>query len=570
MNIKYIAKYLLAAGILLIMSCKKDFLNEYNPSGLTSENAINTPAGFESMVNAVYAYTRAWYGKEEGYTLTEMGTDLWLPGVDNRRPDLMLYNNLQGSEAGLASTEVILERLWQRSYQAVNMCNAGIANVGNSGLSASLQTTREAELRFLRAFFYWHIVEQWGGVHLTTDASKTAETSANRSSVESFYELIFEDLNFAVANLPKTTTDYGRVTKPAAEGFLARMYLTRGKNSEASALAQKVISDYTFVLEPKYADLWKMTNLKSKEIIWAVNYTSNLSYSDLTNSVTNPDGHPRGGNNGHLHFAMAYERTAAGAIGMQRDVANGRPFVRYMPSKFLLNLYDETKDARYYGTFKTAWICNKAGAYKKKVAGVDITVNLAVGDTAIFATKYEVPDSVDALKKYLIIDDSKMYRPDGTFAANALYVQLNKFNDATRPSANEAQSARDAFVIRLAEMYLIAAEAEYNLGNTTKAAELITVVRKRAAVPGKEAEMQVNASDVTLDFILDERAREFAGEQLRWFDLKRTGKLVDRVTAHNPSAAPYIKSYHTLRPIPQLQIDAVVNKNEFTQNPGYQ
>jgi hypothetical protein len=567
MTSKSISKYLLALCIFTASSCKKDFLDEYNPTGLTAENAITTPAGMESLVNATYAYTRAWYGKEEGYTLTEMGTDLWYPGVDNRRADLMNYNNLQGSEAGLASTEVMLERLWQRSYQAVNLCNGGIANMRNSGLPINLQTTREAELRFLRAFFYWHIVEQWGGVHLTTEASKTAITTANRSSVDDFYQLIFEDLAIAVANLPATTTEYGRVTKPAAEAFLARMYLTRGKNSEASALAQKVIASYGFSLVSNYNDLWNMTKLKNSEVIWSVNYTSNLLLSDLVNTVTNPDGHPRGGNNGHLHFGMAYERTAAGAIGMQRDIANGRPFVRYMPSKFLLNLFDETKDSRFSGTFKQVWICNKAGAYKKKVAGVDINVMLAVGDTAILATKYEIPDSIDALKKYLIIDNSKMYKADGTIAANTLFMPLKKFDDPTRPTVNEAQSARDGFVFRLAEMYLIAAEAEFNLGNNAKAAELINVVRTRATLPGKD--LQITAADLSLDFILDERAREFAGEQMRWFDLKRTGKLIERVTNHNPVAAPFIQPHHVLRPIPQLQIDAVVNKTEFTQNPGY-
>ena len=81
--------------------------------------------------------------------------------------------------------------------------------------------------------------------------------------------------------------------------------------------------------------------------------------------------------------------------------------------------------------------------------------------------------------------------------------------------------------------------------------------------------MTVTPADITLDFLLDERAREFAGEQLRWFDLKRTGKLVERVQKFNRSAAPYIKAYHTLRPIPQKQIDAVSNKSEFTQNAGY-
>ena len=109
--------------------------------------------------------------------------------------------------------------------------------------------------------------------------------------------------------------------------------------------------------------------------------------------------------------------------------------------------FDETKDSRYAGTFKTAWICNKAGKYKKKVGTEEIEVDLKLGDTAIVATKYEVSDEVDRTKKYLIIDQSKMYKADGSFNGNAMFVPLQKFDDPTRPTFNEAQSGRDAFII---------------------------------------------------------------------------------------------------------------------------
>jgi hypothetical protein len=119
-------------------------------------------------------------------------------------------------------------------------------------------------------------------------------------------------------------------------------------------------------------------------------------------------------------------------------------------------------------------------------------------------------------------------------------------------------------------MYLIAAEAEFKIGKLDSAAYYVNVVRTRAALPGRVANMQVLPAQITLDFLLDERAREFAGEQMRWFDLKRTGKLVERVKAMNPDAANFIQPFHVVRPIPQTQIDAVTNKDVFTQNPGYQ
>ena len=118
-------------------------------------------------------------------------------------------------------------------------------------------------------------------------------------------------------------------------------------------------------------------------------------------------------------------------------------------------------------------------------------------------------------------------------------------------------------------MYLIAAESKFNLASNDSAAYFINQIRTRAAIPGHTAQMQITPAQVTLNFILDERARELCGEQIRWFDLKRTGTLISRITAMNPDAAKYVQPYHLLRPIPQTQIDAVTNKNVFTQNPGY-
>jgi hypothetical protein len=131
------------------------------------------------------------------------------------------------------------------------------------------------------------------------------------------------------------------------------------------------------------------------------------------------------------------------------------------------------------------------------------------------------------------------------------------------------ESARDANLLRLGDIYLIAAEAQFRLNKLDSAALYINRVRSRAALPGRTAAMQITSSQVTLDFILDERARELAGEQVRWFDLKRTGRLVDRVKDNNPDAAPYIQPFHDRRPIPQSDLDAVTNKADFQQNPGY-
>ena len=538
----------LACIAFILSSCKKK-LEEYNPSGLTGETLYTQATGFETLVNAAYSYTRYWYGKEEGYSLSEMGTDIFTNGTGDVFPQLSTYNNLQGNNTAALTLE------WNSLYAAINVCNTGIKKVGEvSDYTTQQKTQREAELRFLRAFYYWHIVETWGGVHFTTEPTEGVVTTANKTPVDKFYTQIFEDLQFAVANLPATSTQYGKATIPVAKAFLARMYLTRGKNAEAISLANDVIKNYGFTLAAKYSDLWNMANLKNKEVVWAVDYSPNLSFNDIA-TTSFPSGHSRGSNNGHLMFLMVYDQVNTAIL--IRDINNGRPFNRYMPTLSLLNMFDETNDARYDASFQTVWFANKAAT------------GFAIGDTAAYAAKTTIPGAVMNSKKYTTYDLSKVYGANGVPIQRRFYVSLKKFKDSTRTSIAEAQSARDAFVIRLAEMYLIAAEAELNIGKSDSAAYYLNVIRTRAALPGRTANMQVTPAQVTLDFILDERAREFAGEQLRWFDLKRTGKLVDRVKALNPDAVPYIKATHVVRPIPQGQIDAISNKDEFRQNDGY-
>src|SRR5699024_4524483 len=182
---------------LLTTSCD---LTEYNPGGVTSETVFTTPEGFESLVNAAYSYSRWCYGKEEAWADGEMGTDLWTSGAGDENTNFTRYENLQPSAN-------VVEVFWKQFYAAINLCNAGINRIGESGLSEELQTTREAELRFLRAFYYWHIVETWGGGHCTTDQPAGKQGNEHEWSVDTVYNQIFEDLDFAVSNLPVTTSD---------------------------------------------------------------------------------------------------------------------------------------------------------------------------------------------------------------------------------------------------------------------------------------------------------------------------------------------------------------------------
>ena len=546
-----IFKFLLStiAIVIVFTACQKK-LEEYNPSGLTASSVYTKAVGFETLVNAAYSYSRYWYGKEEGYQLSEMGTDIWTSGTGDVFPQVSQYNNLQGNNTGILDLE------WNSFYAAINLCNTGITNIAAvSDYTATQKATREGELRFLRAFYNWHVVETWGGVQLTTIPSSGVITTASRTSVDSFYTQIFADLQFAVANLPLTSSDYGRATQPVAKAFLARMYLTRGQNAQAIALANDVIKNYGFSLLPAYSDLWDMGKLKNKEVVWAVDYSTNLALNDLASS-TFPSGHSRGSNNGHLMFLMVYDQVNTSIL--IRDIPNGRPFNRYMPTLSFLNLFDDDNDGRYAASFQTVWRANKTAT------------GFAIGDTAAFASKAVIPPATMASKKYTTYDQSKTYAANGVPVQRKFYVSLKKFKDSTRASLSEAQSARDAYVIRLAEMYLIAAEAEVNIGKTDSAAYYVNIIRTRAALPGKTAQMQVTPAQMNLDFILDERARELYWEGFRRTDLIRFNRFTEGTYLWpwkgDVKGGTGVADYKKLYPIPSADLSSNPN---LVQNTGY-
>ena len=536
--------------ILVSFSCQ-DYLEEDNQSGLTTENYYNTPAGYEDLINACYFPMRFWYGKEDGHYYTMSGTDIYTAGVGNRATPMNDYSpELQGALPVFDQGN----NRWEELYRAVNTTNASIARVGDSGLPEALQLIRTGEARFLRAFYYWHIVETWGAVYLTTEETGGVVTEINSSPVEDFYNVIFQDLEFAIGNLPETTDEYGRITKPIAEAFMARMLLTRDRDAEAAEMAKQVINNYNYRLLENYVGLWDINNIVNDEVIFAVQYSEDLALSAGGNQQRN------GGNQDHLWYLPSYDRFT----GVSRTVENGRPFARFAPTRFFLQLFDREKDARFDAQFQTVWFYDDEP---------NIPPPAVLGDTAAFFSPNSVPDDLQASKPYIWYDTDDFFNPDGSLVktnglGDRFFIPLTKHLDPLRADVQQVEGRRDAFVIRLAEMYLIVAEAAMKTGNMGEAVEYMNTLRRRAAKPGFETDMEITVADLDIDFILDERARELAGEYTRWFDLKRTGKLVERVRLHNMEASPNIQDFHSLRPIPQTQLDRTLSGN-LSQNPGY-
>ena len=541
-------------GICLFFTSCLSQLEEDVRSQVT-ESYLNTAAGFNEAVNASYSSLKNVFCGIEDNTIipniTTFGTDTYTNGFDGGAKMFNFYNS------DLNPRNTFITGNWNNLYTAINTCNAVITRAPQiSGLTEAVRNTRVAEVRFLRAEYYFILVQLWGPVHLTLTETTEVQTTATRAPVKDVYEAIIKDLEFAVQTLPITASNYGRVTKPAAENLLASVYLARATSeakqtddyTKAAELAKGVINKYTFKLVDDFGKVFEQGAAeKNSEVIWSIQNSKDVIANGLGNTM-------------HLYFIMKYDDL----IGMQRDIANGRPYARYKPTDFVLNtLFNRQLDTRYEKSFKRVFYCNKPGTYT--INGKSVT--LAAGDTAVYLPDREWTTTEISRAKYSVYPPSKQNE--------RIFPTLTKFLDPQRQGINDQPGSRDLLFFRLAETYLIAAEGLMMSGNSAEAAALVNVVRRRAAKQGAtvtETEvnrraMDITPAELTIDFILDERARELLGEGNRWLDLTRTGKLVERVKKYNPVSAPNIKDFHVLRPIPQEQIDRTIG--EFKQNPGY-
>jgi hypothetical protein len=549
---------LMACFMLSFFSCSKDLLKETVISNIGNDY-INSPKGFEDAVKAAYSSLRTYYGTQLGLTMTEYGTDIYATGADGS------YKGFHFYDAQLQPTVDYLFVVWDELYKGINTCNAIIGRAANvTGLSDATKKLRVAEAKFLRAHYYYILHQQFGGVDLRLTETTAPTKSTKRASDAEMYTQIIKDCNEAIADLENKgqSSDYGRATKASAETLLAKVYLAKAYGpskaaddfQKAADLCAGIISKYNFKLLDDFASVFDENNQVNAEVVFAVQFVTD----QIANTSNNSAGTDGGGNNLHLFFGMQYDIQP----GMKRDVFYGRPFKRLRPTSYLLNTVfaERVNDSRYQKTFRDLWKSNNPGTnLNASFDNSKTKLTFAAGDTCIFIPGYEMSKEERATKKYQVLVPSAYNE--------ALFPTLQKFFDTKRADLTEPRGSRDYFVWRLADIYLMQSEALLKLGKVKEATDAINVVRSRAGFPGKKDAMKITENQMTFDFLMEERARELAGEQMRWLDLKRWGLLVERVKKYNPQASA-ISDKHLVRPIPQTQIDRS-DPGAFAQNQGY-
>ena len=595
-------------GMLLGGTGCKDFLNEVSRSETTSDSYYATANGYNDLVKSCYPLWRTIIQERD---LVMQGTDMF---TKQRWDGTAGPQNAENAyDATHNATLPTLQSLWTLLYKEIGRCNTAVSRAANvqEMPEAQLQV-RLAEAKFLRALAYFYLVQQWGDVPMPLTETVSPSKDATRVASATIYDQIIKDLGEAESVLPPTASDYGRATKGAAQFLLARVHLTRGWNFKQSlggsnadfqtalSYADKIIAAYP--LAAKYSDLFPqhsknpllqgnpVQNDKNPEIVFAVQYSANVLTSE--NPGTTPS---TVGNNAHSIFGGQVE-TVPGNLGRTSDYNRNQE--KYVLTPAMYRIYDPRLDSRYAWNFVSAQYALKdQNDFRPVKADNSIRINIKKGDTVISFRPWNNPAPLS--EKGIDVGGTKLYAvynvPDYNVA-----IPATAFNDPYihplmwkfwQPNIEygDAFGTLDQILFRSAEAYLIAAEAIVkgaaggalggaevyynrvldralgaNAGSNPHRAQALADVNSLDSV-----HYRATAASITIDMILDERARELLGENMRWYDLKRTEKLLERTKAMNPwtNLRGELDDHHQLRPIPQGEID--LSSPTISQNNGY-
>src|SRR5438876_10032090 len=210
----------LATAVLLASLTACVDLNEHLVSGLANQ-PYNSPQVFDALVNATYEPLRRVWAQKRSFTVTEFGTDIFTKGADGS------HKFINDSTTQLNADESFFRDTWDDFYRAINTANAVVGRAPVVDMDSSRKAQRVAEARFLRALYYFVLVQMYGPVTLTLQETESVTTEATRAPVDSVYDAIIADVRYAEAKLDYASVDYGRATKAAAQHLLASVYLRR-------------------------------------------------------------------------------------------------------------------------------------------------------------------------------------------------------------------------------------------------------------------------------------------------------------------------------------------------------
>ena len=628
-----------ALALFLTASCS-DILDE-QPRSSYDPTFFKTEKGVEGGVTSMYAHLRYIYGQAYYYNSCLTGTDeaTWGWSADGNFKDADL-----SGVGNLTATTCRSDALWGTAFSNINTANGVIENGAEVGVNESLVSEARffrAFDYFLLVQTFGGVPLDLGSGELKFNITPS-RTSVRNTVPEVYTKAIFPDLLTAIENLPANPRVTGGVTKTVARLYLAKAYLTYAwwlknpNNIPTYPECQRTDPnghDAAWYFQQAYdvagTAIENPGPFGLQESFWMVNAGPNdrnmeiLLYADHTqeDEYYNGGSLSYGGGGAPDNFAgwmMNWNYTDARSADNQAVINRiaeqcyGRPWTRMAPplGVFTKTFADKVNDSRYDGTFTTVYRGNWSTAGQNWESVTNANGMKVKEREPIFSFVFQDMDKIDYAgegSKSNLGAGTLPGRPDWVLGLDAVgrYVypglwKLGPYRTDNGSGAGQpnAGSTRPYNIAKFSELYLVAAEAAVE-GAATQAGksarDLVNVLRARAGrwtysnAEYKEVDRDFSAemtaatpATIDINYILDERSREFYGEGYRWFDLVRTQKWNEYADSyvicggkgdHNPQTySRTIEAFHYLRPIPQGQLDGMEmteEEKDAYQNPGY-
>ncbi len=466
----------------------KKFLTVDPPYSQDVENFFQTPEDYDRALTGAYDMLQ---GSFMTLWIGEIASDNSIAGGESVN-DTQGLHQIDNMTHGGVNNE--LRNVLRWNYTGITRANYILENKDNIDFVGKDHILAEA--KFLRAYYYFELVKYFGDVPLIIDKRLGIDEALQipRAPKAEVYAQIEKDFSEAAEVLNPIASQKGRATKGAALSFLGKVYLYQNKFAEAATIFDEVINSGSYSLIPNYNDLFTVANENNSETIFDVQYTG-----------------LEGGSYGCLICLEGNAAVGFQGIRQYNGPVYGDGNSYNLPTQDLYDAFSPIDPRR------GATILDIEAFIAAQPNSSSITyAQGAGGHTGYYNNKY-------------IKRQGEIGLPD---------------NDLTSPVNYR--------VMRYADVLLMAAEAHYQTGNTSKAQQLVNQVRVRAGVPG----LAVNSINV----IYKERRFELSGEGLRFFDLVRTGQAADFIQG-------FIPGKHEVFPIPQVEIDLA--GGSWPQNPGY-
>ena len=560
-------------------ACNDDkFLEEDPTTFYTTENSYNTVSQVNASVTNMYVHIRYWF--QINYFMKGQGTDLM--DTPYWRCSGSGYSNysLWSSEYSSVSS------IWNAFYQLVSYANETMEGAESTNIIWDNEDDYNyvvAQAKFFRGFSYMTLGELFGGVPLVDQFYTTPKYDFVRSTREETYEFAIQDLTDALTGMPDYPEEAGRVAKGATYHYLSEAYL---------ALANELDDDEAY-LDSSIAYATKAINLHS---LMTSRFGSRATASSGS-AMNGVDAYYGDGDvffdlfqRGNLDYSegntealwtLENDYDVYLAYGGNNYLAYPRDFSPVLRNAYWNSTYKES-NASPWLTLITAYV---GGRGVSAVRPTEYVVSVVWQDDLADDMRNS---SANIRRQFVCMDPSSSYYGD-TVTTDMLdqttlerlypiWTKLAPIDDwgyeDLADGGNRSNMYRDEYACRLPETYLLRAEAYYRKGNLSMAADDINVLRSRA-----NCSYMVSASEVSIDFILDERTRELFGEERRWCTLLRMGgtEAIDRISRYSYYAGSESSYYQgtnavpegwNLFPIPQSTIDANLNAT-LEQNSGW-